>query len=90
MASSLSNLVDNLAERIHKSEGKDCNCFLQYKSVNDNLIKYKCFSSNKNDSNKIDEKLKSDSGIHNNNNRFILLLKGVRDEWEIQRRVGKV
>ena len=28
MATSLSNLVDNLAERIHKIKCKDCDCFL--------------------------------------------------------------
>ena len=28
MASSLSNLVDNLAEEIHKIKCKDCDCFL--------------------------------------------------------------
>ena len=47
MISSLLNLVDNLAERIHKFKCKDCNCFFEYKSVNDNLIKYKCLSCNK-------------------------------------------
>ena len=31
MASSLSNLVDNLTERIHKMKSKDCGCFLEYK-----------------------------------------------------------
>ena len=30
MASSLSNLVDNLAEGIRKIKCKDCNCFLEY------------------------------------------------------------
>ena len=35
MASSLSNLVDNLAERIHKIKYKDCDCFLEYESIND-------------------------------------------------------
>ena len=39
MASSLSNLVDNLAEEIHKTKCKDCDCFLEYGSVSDNLIK---------------------------------------------------
>ena len=28
MASSLSNLVDNLAEGVHKIKCKDCDCFL--------------------------------------------------------------
>ena len=33
MASSLSNLFDNLAEGIYKIKCKDCDCFLEYKSV---------------------------------------------------------
>ena len=32
MASSLSNLADNLAEGIHKIKCKDCDCFLEYES----------------------------------------------------------
>ena len=47
MASSLSNLADNLAEGIHKIKYKDCDFFLEYESVKDNLIKYKCLSCNK-------------------------------------------
>ena len=47
MASSLSNLVDNLAERIHKTKCKDCDFFFEYENVKDNLIKYKCLSCNK-------------------------------------------
>ena len=38
MASSLSNLVDNLIERIHKIKCKDCDCFLEYESANNNSI----------------------------------------------------
>ena len=82
MVSSLSNLVDNLAE-VQKIEHEDCDCFLKYESVKDNLIKYKYLSCNKDYSNKLDEKLKnrfkntfkfSDNDI----NKFILLLrKGV-------------
>ena len=56
MASSLLNLVDNLAEGIHKIN--DYDCFLEYESVKDNLMKYKCLSCNKDYSNKIDEELK--------------------------------
>ena len=41
-ASSLSNLVDNFAEGIHKIKCKDCHSFVEYESVKDNLIKYKC------------------------------------------------
>ena len=33
MITSLSNLVDNLAEGIHKIKCKDCDCFLEYQSV---------------------------------------------------------
>ena len=39
MATSLSNLVDNLTEGIDKIKCKDCDCFLEYESVKDNLIK---------------------------------------------------
>ena len=35
VAISLSNLVHNLAERIHKIKYKDCDCFLEYESIND-------------------------------------------------------
>ena len=43
IASSLSNLVDNLTEGINKIKCKDCDCFFEYESVKDDLIKYKCF-----------------------------------------------
>ena len=61
MANSLSNVVDNLAEEIHKIKCKNCDCFLEYESVKDSLIKW--LSCNKDYSNKLQE-LKSDSGIH--------------------------
>ena len=47
MASSLSNLVDNFAEGIYEIKFKNCDCFLEYESAEDNLIKYKCLSCNK-------------------------------------------
>ena len=47
MASLLSNLVDNVAEGVNKIKCKDCDCFLEYESVNDNSMKYKCISCNK-------------------------------------------
>ena len=47
MATSLSNLVDNLTEGIRKIRCKDFNCFLEYESVKNSLIKYKCLSCNK-------------------------------------------
>ena len=59
MATSLSNLVDNLTEGIHKIKCKDCDWFLKYQRVKSNLIKSKCLSCNKDYSNKIDKELKS-------------------------------
>ena len=63
MASSLSNLVNNLSERIHKIKCKYehddnkcepfrikykyCECFLEYTIFKDDLIKYKCLYDNK-------------------------------------------
>ena len=64
MASSSSNLADNLTERIHKIKCKDCDCFLEYESVRDKLIKYKCLSCNKDYSNKIDEEFKKILRVH--------------------------
>ena len=46
--SPLSNLVNNLPERIHKIKCKDCDCILEYESVKNSWIKYKCLSRNKN------------------------------------------
>ena len=52
MATSLSNLVDNLTEGILKIKCKDCDCFLEYESVKNNLVK---FNNLINYSNKIGE-----------------------------------
>ena len=93
MATSLSNLVDNLTEGIHKIKCKDCDCFLKYESIKDNLIKYKRLSCNKDYSNENDEELKkrfkNTFRFSNNDiNKFILLLrKGVcsykyMNDWE--------
>ena len=93
MVSLLSNLVDNSAEEIHKVKCKNCGCFLEYESVKDNLIKYKCFSCNKDYSNKLDEELKkkfNNAFKFSNNyiNKFILLLRKdiypyeYMDPWE--------
>ena len=46
MATWLSNLVDNLTEKIHTIKYGDCDCFLGYEKVNNSLIKCKCLSCN--------------------------------------------
>ena len=74
MTSSLSNLVNNLYEIIHRVKfkfGHDdkkcetcgikykyCDCFLEYANFKDDLIEYKCLCCNKNYQYKFDEKLK--------------------------------
>ena len=74
MVSSLSNLVNNLSEGIHRIKckfghnGKKCetcgieykyrDCFFEYINFKDNLIKYNCLCCNKNYRHKFDEKLK--------------------------------
>ena len=62
MAASLSDLVHNLTEIIHKIKCKDCHCFLEYQSVKEQSIKCNCLSCNKDYSN-------------NTINKFILLLR---------------
>ena len=42
MATSLSNLVDNLKEGIHQIKCKDFDCFFEYESVKENSLKCKC------------------------------------------------
>ena len=78
MASSLSNFADNLAGGIHKIKCKHCDCFLDYRIVNNKLINYNGLFWNKNYSNKIDDELKSRfkktiKFSNNDINRFILL-----------------
>ena len=92
MATSISNLVDNLTNGIHKIKCKDRDCFLEYEIVKDNLIKYEYLSCNKNYSNKIDEELKQRfkntfKFSNNDINKFILLLrKGVCPYEDIDER----
>ena len=38
MTTSWPNLFDNLTERIHKIKCKDCDCFLEYERVKENII----------------------------------------------------
>ena len=93
MTTSLSSIVNNLRQGLHKVKCKDCDCFLEYESAKDNLIKYKCLSCNKDYWNEINEELKKRfkntlTFSNNDINKLILLLrKGVdpyenMDEWE--------
>ena len=74
MARSLSNLVNNLLEGLHRIKCKlehdnekceicgikykYCDCFLKYKNFKDDLLQYKCLVYNKNCQAKFNEKLK--------------------------------
>ena len=76
MASSLSNLVNNLSEGRHrikcklKHDNKKCetcrikhkyfDCFLKYTNFKDDLIVHKCLACNRNCQTKFDEMLKED------------------------------
>ena len=57
-ANLLSHFVDNLTEWVHKIRCKDCNFFLEFKSVKNSIIKYKFWSCNKHYSTKFNEELK--------------------------------
>ena len=74
MAGSLTNLVNNISEGIHRIKckfghddkkcetcgikHKHCDCFLEYKILKDDLIEYNCSTRNKKYQIKFDEKLK--------------------------------
>ena len=72
----MSNLVNNPAEGIHEIKYKNCDSFLEYESVKDNLIKYKYLSRNKDYSHKFNEKFKkwfknTFEFSNNDNDKFI-------------------
>ena len=74
MASSLSNFVNNLFDKIYKFKSKYrhedekceicgikykyCDCFLENSNFKDDLIEYKCLCYNKNYQHKIDQNLR--------------------------------
>ena len=58
VATSLSNLVDNLSGRIDKLKCKNCNCFLEYKNFKSRLTEYNCSFCNKDFSIGLDRELK--------------------------------
>ena len=75
MASSLLNLVNDFAERVHKIKcknehdnkkleicgikNKDWDCFHEYRNFKDDLIECECLCCNKNHQKKCDENLKT-------------------------------
>ena len=90
MASSLSNLVNNLSEGIHRIKCKFCercgikykycDCFLEYTNFKDDSIEYKCLCCTKNYQQKFDEKgkehfLNTYTFSNQDNKKFILLLR---------------
>ena len=98
MASSLSNLVKSISEKIHKRKNKYwhddknygityevCHCFLEYKNIRDDLIEHVCAVTKL--INKFDEKLKdqflnSHKCSNYDNNKFVLLLEKVFCPYE--------
>ena len=48
MSASLSKLVDNLSDRLHKVKCKDCKSKLSYMSVEENRFIFQCLSCKKN------------------------------------------
>ena len=97
MATSLSSIIDNFMRGggggTHKLKCKTCGCFLEYKSVQGNLIKYNYSSCYKEFLIKLDEELMKKfrntfEFSKNNINNFILLLrKGIyrqeyMDDWK--------
>ena len=62
MASSLFNLVDNLAEKIHKNKCTNFNTFcLEYTKINNDLTEQKSLRCNKNYQKQFDDNLKKGS-----------------------------
>ena len=85
MASSSSNLINNLSEGIHRIKCKfgldDKKCetcgisFLEYTNFKYDLIEYKCLCFNKNYQHKFDKTFKLYTFSNHNSNKFILLLQ---------------
>ena len=48
MSTSLSNLIDNLSEKVHSDKCTDCKSCLDYILVEDNQLIFKCSKCNKN------------------------------------------
>ena len=83
MSSSLSSLVDNLSERLHSHKCIDCKSCLDYMSVKDDQLIFRCFECKKNYEEDFNKELTKRFKIifefcDKDINEFILLLrKGV-------------
>ena len=92
MSSSLANLVDNLSEGLYNDKSTDCKSCLDYMSVKDNQLIFKCLNCNKNYNKDFNKELinrfsSTYTFCNGEINKFILLLKGVypyeyMDIWE--------
>ena len=80
MSSSLSSLVDNLSEGLHGDKCTDCKSCLDYMSVKDDQLIFRCFECKKNYKKEFNKELiKRFTNIYEfcneDINKFILLLK---------------
>ena len=93
MSSSLSNLVDNLYEGLHCDKYIDCKSCLDYMSVEDDQLIFRCFECKKNYKKDFNKKsIKRFANIYElcngDINKFILLLRKevyryeYMDSWE--------
>ena len=48
MSTSLSNLVDNLSDRLHSVNCTDCKTYLDYMSIKDDHLIFRCFECKQN------------------------------------------
>ena len=44
----MSSLADNLSDRLHSDNSTDCNSYVDYMSIKDNQLTFRCFDCKKN------------------------------------------